>query len=132
MPLPAHWRLVAENETGESIPLGNLSVDYRLYKGDGSGGVDYAAEVADTNAADIADGAEEDITGTVDNTTDGNVGLVGNIGVDLSGGTAPNGDVLVWLEGSTDGGTSFERSPSPLGIVNFTGSAATKSTLIAI
>ena len=132
MPLPAHWRLVAENETGESIAIGNLSVDYRLYKGDGSGGVAYAAEVAETNSAAIADGAEEDITGTVDNTTDGQVGLVGNIGVDLSGGTAPDGDVLLWLEGSTDGGTSFERSPSPLGIVNFTGSAATKSTLIAI
>lgn len=132
MPLPAHWRLVAENETGESIPLGDLSVDYRLYKGDGSGGVDYASEVADTNAAAIADGAEEDITGTVDNTADGQVGLVGNISVDLSGGTAPDGDVLLWLEGSTDAGTSFERSPSPLGIVNFSGSAAVKSTLIAI
>ena len=132
MPLPAHWRLVAENETGESIPTGNLSVDYRPYKGDGSGGVSYAAEVANTNSEAIADGAEEDITGTVDNATIGNVGLVGNVGVDLSGGTAPNGDVLLWLEGSTDAGTSFERSPSPLAILNFTGSAATKSTLIAI
>lgn len=129
--LPAHWRLVAVNDVGEQIDTGEITIDYRTYKGDGSGGVSYGAEQTASNSGNIADGGEEDITGTVNNTSDAAVGIVGNVAVDLSTGTAPDGDVEVYVEGSTDGGTEWNRAPSPLAIVPFTGTAEANDRLFS-
>jgi hypothetical protein len=57
--------------------------------------------------------------------------LNGNVNASLStNGSTPNGDVEVFIERSTDGGTSYERDPTPIAVLNFT-SLTDKSTTIS-
>lgn len=125
MSLPQDYRLVAINNTGESISASTLTVTLQEFKGDGSGGVAHAAEVSNANAGSIADAGEEVIT-TI--TTSNNIGAIGTLTVDLSSGTGPSGDVLLYLELSTDGGSSFRRTQTPIALVNFEGTAEQRST----
>lgn len=137
MALPAYWKLTAENQTGEQIDANEITVDYREYSGDGSGGSTYdssettvqnGSAISDTNSGDLASG----ITYPVDNTSNGSIGIAGDFTVDLSDGTSPDGDVELYLEGSTDGGTSYSRSPSPIAIVSFDGTAESDDTQFLI
>jgi len=128
MALPADYRLVAVNSTGVSIDSGLIIVDVKPFSGDGSGGVSHGTEQTGSNSSSISAGSSQVIL-TVSGSTA--IGLNGNVNANLStNGSTPSGDVDVFIERSTDGGTSYERDPSPVAVLNYS-SLADKSTTIA-
>jgi len=102
MALPSAYRLVAVNSTGVQIDAGLIEVDIEPFSGDGSGKVSQATEQTGSNAA-ISAGSSDVLLSVTGST---------NIGF--------NGDVEVFLERSTDGGSTHSRDPSPLFVENFT------------
>lgn len=118
MALPSAYRLVVVNSTGAQIDSGLVTVDIEPFSGDGSGNVSQSAEQTGSNSSIIAAGASQVIL-TVSGSTA--IGLNGTVDVALStNGTTPNGDVDVFIERSTDGGTTYSRDPSPVYTENFT------------
>jgi hypothetical protein len=118
MALPADYRLVAVNSTGVQIDSGLVTVDIKPFSGDGSGGVSHGSEQTGSNSSSIAAGSSQTIL-TVNSSTA--IGLNGNLNASLStNGSTPNGDVEVFIERSTDGGTSWERDPTPVYTEKFT------------
>jgi len=118
MALPADYRLVAVNSTGVSIDASLITVDIKPFSGDGSGGVSHGAEQTASNSSSISAGSSQVIL-TVNGSTA--IGLNGNVNALLStNGSTPSGDVDVFIERSTDGGTSYERDPTPVYTENFT------------
>jgi len=118
MALPADYRLVAVNSTGVSIDASLITVDIKPFSGDGSGGVSHGAEQTASNSSSISAGSSQVIL-TVSGSTA--IGLNGNVNANLStNGSTPSGDVDVFIERSTDGGTSWERDPAPVYTENFT------------
>jgi len=117
MALPSAYRLVAVNSTGVQIDAGLIEVDIEPFSGDGSGKVSQATEQTGSNAA-ISAGSSDVLLSVTGST---NIGFNGDVDVNLStNGSAPNGDVEVFLERSTDGGSTHSRDPSPLFVENFT------------
>jgi len=111
MALPADYRLVAVNRTGVQIDSGLVTVDIKPFSGDGSGGVSHGSEQTGSNSSSIAAGSSQTIL-TVNSSTA--IGLNGNLNASLStNGSTPSGDVEVFIERSTDGGTSWEQDPTP-------------------
>jgi len=118
MALPADYRLVAVNSTGVQIDSGLITVDIKPFSGDGSGGVSHGTEQTGSNSSSISAGSSQVIL-TVSGSTA--IGLNGNVNANLStNGSTPSGDVDVFIERSTDGGTSYERDPTPVYTENFT------------
>jgi hypothetical protein len=118
MALPSNYRFVAVNSTGAQIDAGLVTVDIEPFSGDGSGNVSQAAEQTGSNSSSISAGASQAVL-TVSGSTA--IGLNGTVDVALStNGTTPNGDVEVFIERSTDGGTTYSRDPSPVYTENFT------------
>jgi len=118
MALPADYRLVVVNSTGVSIDSGLITVDIKPFSGDGSGGVSHGTEQTASNSSSISAGSSQVIL-TVNSSTA--IGLNGNVNALLStNGSTPSGDVEVFIERSTDGGTSYERDPTPVYTENFT------------
>lgn len=124
-----HFKFVAVNNVGEQIDASEISIGYELVKGDGSGGQTVTEAASISNGSAITNGASGDIgTGTAS----GNLGLQGWAQVDLATGTAPDGDVEIYLEMSTDEGAIYFRPPTPIAIVSFTGTAESKSTVFSV
>jgi hypothetical protein len=118
MALPADYRLVAVNSTGVQIDASLITVDIKPFSGDGSGGVSHGAEQSGSNSSSIPVGSSQVLL-TVNGST--NIGLNGNVNANLStNGSTPSGDVDVFIERSTDGGTSWERDPTPVYTEKFT------------
>lgn len=108
---------MAVNSTGVQIDAGLIEVDIEPFSGDGSGKVSQATEQTGSNAAVSA--GSSDVLLSVTGST--NIGFNGDVDVNLSAnGSTPNGDVEVFLERSTDGGSTHSRDPSPLFVENFT------------
>jgi len=129
MALPADYRLVAVNSTGVQIDASLITVDIKPFSGDGSGGVSHGSEQTGSNSSSIAAGASQVLL-TVNNSTA--IGLNGNVNANLStNGSTPSGDVDVFIERSTDGGTSWERDPTPVFTENFTSKTDKSGTITA-
>ena len=128
MPLADSIQVIAVNNVGESIAANAVTVDGDLISGDGSGGTSSTDITAVDNASSISAGAEATL-GTF--SAAGEVAFIGYAEADLSGGTAPDGDVEIYFEYSTDGGTSYHRSPTPIAILNFDGTAESKSVALS-
>lgn len=129
MALPADYRLVAVNSTGVQIDSGLVTVDLKPFSGDGSGGVSHGAEQTGNNSSSISAGSSQVLL-TVNGSTA--IGLNGNVNANLStNGSVPNGDVDVFIERSTDGGTSWERDPTPVFTENFTSKTDKSDTIAA-
>jgi len=127
MALPADYRLVVENRTGIAIDAGLIEADIKPFSGDGSGGVSHGTE--QTGSTGVSAGSSAVIISVGGSTA---IGLNGNVNGNLSGNstTGPSGELEFYLERSTDGGTSYERDPSPVAVLNYS-SLADKSTTIA-
>jgi len=118
MALPADYRLVAVNSTGVQIDASLITVDIKPFSGDGSGGVSHGSEQTGSNSSSISAGSSQVLL-TVNGST--SIGLNGNVNAALStNGATPDGDVNVFIERSTDGGTSWERDPTPVYTEKFT------------
>jgi len=129
MALPADYRLVAVNSTGVQIDSGLVTVDIKPFSGDGSGGVSHGSEQTGSNSSSISAGSSQVLL-TVNGSTA--IGLNGNVNGNLStNGSTPNGDVDVFIERSTDGGTSWERDPTPVFMENFTSKTDKSATIAA-
>jgi hypothetical protein len=129
MALPADYRLVAVNSTGVSIDASLITVDIKPFSGDGSGGVSHGSEQTGSNSSSISTGSSQVIL-TVNGSTA--IGLNGNVNALLStNGSTPSGDVEVFIERSTDGGTSYERDPTPVYTENFTSKTDKSGTIAA-
>ena len=128
MALPADYRLVVENNTGVSVDSGLIETDIKPFSGDGSGGVSHGSEQTGSTSASLSAGSSATLI-TVSGSSD--IGLNGNVNGNLSGnGSAPSGDLEFFIERSTDGGSSWERDPTPVGLLSYS-SLADKSTTIA-
>lgn len=127
MALPADYRIVVVNNVGESVAASAVTVDLLPFSGDGSGGVSHGTEQTGSNSSSIAAGSSAVIV-TVNTSTA--VGFNGNVVGDLSGGTGPSGDLEFFIERSTDGGTEWNRDPTPLAVLSYS-SATSKDTAIA-
>jgi hypothetical protein len=128
MALPADYRIVAVNSTGVSIDAGLLVADIKPYSGDGSGGLSHGAEQSASNGSSVSGGSSVTLVSVSGSTA---VGLNGNVNGNLStNGSTPSGDVEWYIERSTDGGSTYERDPTPIAVLNFT-SKTDKSTTIS-
>jgi hypothetical protein len=127
MALPADYRLVVENGTGIAIDAGLIEADIKPFSGDGSGGVSHGTEQAGSTG--VSAGSSAVILSVGGSTA---IGLNGNVNGNLSsnGTSGPSGDLEFYIERSTDGGTSYERDPSPVAVLSYS-SLADKSTTIA-
>jgi len=127
MALPADYRLVVENGTGIAIDAGLIEADIKPFSGDGSGGVSHGTE--QTGSTGVSAGSSAVILSVAGSTA---IGLNGNVNGNLSsnGTSGPSGDLEFYIERSTDGGTSYERDPSPVAVLSYS-SLADKSTTIA-
>jgi len=126
MALPADYRLVVINETGIAIDSGLIEADLLPFSGNGSGGVAHGPE--QTGSTGVSAGSSAVILSVGGSTS---IGLNGNVNGSLSTNstTGPSGDLEFYLERSTDGGTSYERDPTPVAVLNYS-SLADKSTTI--
>lgn len=132
MGLPSFWKIVAFNASGVSIAINGVTVKLRLFKPGSSGEKTYAAETTLQNAASIGNNAEGDVGGQQDNTAAGAGywGFEGTAEVTTTG--TPNGDVSIWLKGTTASTGSYATERRILlGVLNFT-AAATKRIDIAV
>jgi hypothetical protein len=129
MALPADYRLVVVNNTGISIDAGLIEADIKPYSGDGSGGVSHGTEQTGSTSSPLSAGGSATLIKISGSTA---IGLNGNVNGNLStnGTGGPDGDLEFYLERSTDGGTSFERDPTPVAVLSYS-SLADKSTTIA-
>jgi len=126
MALPADYRLVVENGTGIAIDAGLIEADIKPFSGDGSGGVSHGTE--QTGSTGVSAGSSAVLLSVGGSTA---IGLNGNVNGNLSTNstTGPSGDLEFFIERSTDGGTSYERDPTPVAVLNYS-SRADKSTTI--
>jgi len=129
MALPADYRLVVENGTGIAIDSGLIEADIKPFSGDGSGGVSHGTEQTGSTSSSLSAGSSATLISVSSSTA---IGLNGNVNGNLSskGTSVPSGDLKFYIERSTDGGTSYERDPSPVAVLNYS-SLADKSTTIA-
>jgi hypothetical protein len=120
---------VAVNSTGVQIDASLITVDIKPFSGDGSGGVSHGTEQTASNSSSISAGSSQVIL-TVNGSTA--IGLNGNVNAALStNASTPSGDVDVFIERSTDGGTSWERDPTPVFTENFTSKTDKSGTIAA-
>jgi len=127
MALPADYRIVVVNNTGISIDSGLIEVDIKPYSGDGSGGVSHGNQQT-ASASSVSAGGSVVVLTKNGSTS---IGLNGNVNGNLSsnGTSGPDGDLEFFVERSTDGGTSWERDPVPVGVLSYS-SLTDKSTTI--
>jgi hypothetical protein len=104
-----------------------IEADILPFSGDGSGGVSHGTE--QTGSTGVSAGSSAVLLSVGGSTA---IGLNGNVNGNLSTNstTGPSGDLEFYIERSTDGGTSYERDPSPVAVLNYS-SLADKSTTIA-
>jgi len=129
MALPADYRLVVVNNTGIAIDAGLIEADIKPFSGDGSGGVSHGTGQTGSTSSSLSAGASATLISVSSSTS---IGLNGNVNGNLSSNatTGPSGDLEFYIERSTDGGTSYERDPTPVAVLNYT-SLVDKSTTIA-
>lgn len=107
--LPRNYRFKVQNRTGQTITQDNgVTVKARRVKLDSSGALSFEgseATVLDNGTTDISNNAY--LAGTAqDNSTDKWLG--GDFEFTVTAPASSNGDVLLFFERSTDGGTDFD------------------------
>lgn len=126
MQLGQHYRFVAENRTTQTLAANAVRVRTRRWRWASDGSVTLEAAEAEVlnNAATIADLAFA-AGATQVNVTDKWIG--GDFGWEATAPTGANGDVLLYYQESTDGGTTWPDLDLGrlVGILNFT-AAGTK------
>jgi hypothetical protein len=128
MALPADYQIVVVNNTGVQVDSGLVEVDLKPYSGDGSGGLSHGAEQSATLGSNLAAGSSASLLSISGSTA---VGLNGNANGNLSSnGSTPSGDLEFYIERSTDGGSTYERDPTPIAVLNYS-STTDKSTTIS-
>lgn len=118
--LPEHFRFVVDNFTGTTIHTNAVALDYELVKGDGSGGQSVTDVASTGNGSSLANSASQEIT---TDSAAGNIGVQGFMRASTSQ-TSADGDVELWFELSTDGGTKYRRPGDPVAIVNWSGATS--------
>ena len=112
--LPEHFRFRVLNKTGQAIQNttdgsnNDVEVTYRRWKF-ASGALSWvdASEQSQNATSDIADDGTEELA-EIDNSSDLALGMVGNFRVKTDGaGSAVDGNVLLLLDVSVDGGTTY-------------------------
>lgn len=118
---------LSSNSSNEIIQL-----NFTPWKFDSSGALVYGSEIAKTfSASDVADGVSFEFSET-DNGTDLNLGLVGEFNY-LTDDASADGTVDLYIEDSTDGGTTYpsdaadfdpEQDLQPVASLEMTGDGA--------
>ncbi|UCC32131.1 MAG: hypothetical protein JSU86_07580 [Phycisphaerales bacterium] len=102
------WRFGVKNDTGVQIDTGKATIKSRMWKGSSDGTVAFQGSEGSiySNSANITDGSylAED---TYDNSSNEYEGGDFELSVTFDSGDTPSGDVLVYFERSTDGGTTW-------------------------
>lgn len=132
--LPRNYRFVVENKSGQTIAINDVDLTIRRAKSDSNGALVYeSTSTTLTNAASIANAAFGVIGAVQANDTDLFLSGDGIFSV-TSGGVAPNGDVILYIQESPDGGTTFpddDRTQKVLAVMNITVASATEKTEFA-
>jgi len=103
------YRFRAKNNTGVTIPAGKITIKARRWKfaSNSNDKVDESSETSVySNGNSIADGNSE-AGSTIDNSSDKWLGGDFMVEVDATGLSSPDGDVTIYYEVSTDGGTKW-------------------------
>ncbi len=106
--LGPYWRLVVDNRSGVALAAGGVVVKYRRAKFDSSGVyTPEASEQTVTIGTSLANGSTA--TGTaVDNNSTGLYYLMADFRIEYAGlASSSTGTVSVYLQTSTDGGTTW-------------------------
>jgi hypothetical protein len=129
--LPTHYRFKVYNKTGQTIASGgNANVYSKRVKFDSSGALTFEgseAIVLVNTGSSISDSAYFAGT-TQDNTTDKYIG--GHFTFKVTAPASSSGDVTLFFERSTDGGTTWDDDGlgEPVATINFTTSGTKKVT----
>ena len=104
--LPRNYRITAKNDTGETLNAGDLTVMARRVKLDTNGALSFESTEATllSISADLTNGSYVSGSG-VDNSTNGWMG--GELEITITTASATSGGVEIWLDASTDGGTTW-------------------------
>jgi len=104
--LPENWRIQVFNDTGVASG-GDVEVTAQETKRDSDGTLEYNAEIVLRAAATLADQTHDE-SGTQDNSAAADLwtGLVGVLDANITTAT-PDGNVELWFQASTDGGTTW-------------------------
>ena len=130
--LPHTYRFTVKNETGQTIATSSIFVRARRVKMDAAGALTFegSEDTVTTSGSTLANNAY--LTGTTqDNST--NVWLGGDFEFTVTAPASSNGNVLCYLEGSTDGGTDWPDNGlgQIVAILNFT-TSGTKRTFFEL
>lgn len=121
--LPRNYRFVTENLLGQTIGAGDVTVTARRKKLDSNGAVSFepAEGTAYNNAGTITTGSL-DAGSAIDNSTD--KFMEGDFLFEVVAPASSNGDVNLYLQVSTDGGTVFDDNAInlPVATLSFTAS----------
>lgn len=122
--LPAHYRFLVENKTGQTLAANAVKVYAKRDKFDSNGAISFEASEATLfdNGATIANNAFS-AGSTVDNTT--NKYLSGDFIYVVTAPASASGDVNLYVQRSTDGGTRWgdnATTATHLTTLNFTAS----------
>lgn len=128
--LGRNYRFTAKNETGQTIAAAATTVNARRYKFASDGSITFETAEANilSNAATLANGAytAED---AVDNSADKWLG--GTFEFVVIAPASSNGNVILYYEESTDGGTDWPDSglSHVVAVLNFTVAGTKRTTL---
>lgn len=117
------YRFTVKNETGQTIAASSIFVRARRWKfsSDGSLAFEASESTVLSNSSTLANGSF--LAGTTqDNTTDKWVG--GQFEFTVTAPTSANGNVICYVERSTDGGTDWDSNGlgRVVAVLNFTAS----------
>lgn len=126
--LPAHYRFLVENKTGQTLAANAVKVYAKRDKFDSNGAIVFEASQATLfdNGSTIANNTFANGS-TVDNTTDKY--LSGDFLFEVTAPASSNGNVNLYVQRSTDGGTTWgDNAPTAtvLSVLNFTTSGTKK------
>lgn len=128
--LPPNYRFTVKNETGQTLANNSCRVDAKRYNFNSTGALNYESSETNVylNSGTISNGAYNSGS-SVDNTSDKYIGGIFEITV-----TAPasaNGNVILYLDRSTDAGSSYDDNGlgDIVAVFNFTASGTQKKTI---
>jgi hypothetical protein len=98
------WRLRGSNTQNQAI---TLTVKARFFKFGSNGAVEWSTEQTLINAASVSATTGTTVSGTVNNNDDKWVGMEITASLQAASATNGNGSMLLTLENSTDGGTTW-------------------------
>lgn len=101
MPLAQHYRLQVYNGTGVSV---TCTVTSDQWKFDSNGAMTFAAETTPISSASVSAGAYSN-SSTIDNSS--NLYLGANFTVNFAPSASATGTVALYVQESTDGGTTW-------------------------